>query len=722
MLKHFLLILTFFSLCLNASDTVEIYASSLETKDGVVTVDGGVTVVYLDYFLNAQRAVYTKESGDLELFDNIKVSHKNNYKVIGNYAKINLAKKERLFKPFYLLEKSTNVWISGGEGSAKAEDIDISSGIMSGCDQNNPLWKMQFASSDYNSKTKWLNIYDTTLYLYDLPVFYTPYFGYSLDDNRRTGLLVPTFGLSSSEGFFYKQPIYIAEYDWWDLEFNPQIRTNRGLGIYTDFRFVDSPISKGSFTYGFFREYDSYFTENNLKNNTHYGFNFNYDNRDVLNQWLGTNLQGQSGLYIDVNSMNDVDYINLKTNDTVNTNTATQVLSRANLFYNTNKNYYATYFKYYEDLTVYDNDSTLQQLPTFQYHKYLTTFFEDHLFYNIDLKSTNYTRLENKTAIQTDLNIPVKLQTFILDDFVNISYTANLYGQQSTFMASEEIPVAGVDYNDGYFARYYNSVSASTQLTRAFEDLTHVVSFESTYTHGGLETQGGYYTNHEETCADPDNQDEAQCEFYNISNIDNALELDMNQYLYDESGKEIIYHRLAQRIEYISDESQYGELENELDFKLIDGVSLYNNMFYNFDENKFSKVFNKISVKNKSTSLSLSHMYKNDFLEETNTYSPFTSYITSSVSYTYNDHYSYKAQYDYDIESHLTKSAEIGFLYTKRCWDFGIRYVENNRPVLTDNGESSIYDKYLYFTIVLKPFMKSSDSGSTDFGLKLSDS
>ncbi len=700
---------------------MEIYASSIESKDGVVNADGGITVVYKDYFLSAQRAVYNQESGDLELFENIKVTNENDYRVLGNYAKLNISKKERTFKPFYLLEKSSNVWISAEEGSMNSQMMDIKSGVVSGCDQNDPLWKMQFTSSDYNSETKWLNIYNTTLYLYDIPVIYTPYFGYSLDNKRKTGLLMPGMGLSSSEGFYYEQPIYVAEQDWWDMEFRPQIRTDRGAGIYGDFRFVDSAVSKGSLKLGYFQEQDDYFNEYNLKKDNHYGLNFNYDNRDVINQWLGTNLKGQSGLYVDFKKMNDVDYINLETNDNVNTNTATQILSRANLFYNTNENYFATYFKYYQDLTVSNNDDILQQLPTFHYHKYMNTFLEDHLSYNVDLKSANITRVKDKTALQTDLNIPVKLQTSIFNEFLNISYEANLYGQNTMFTRDEEVPVEGVEYNNGYFARYYNTLAASTELTRAFEDVIHVVAFNSTYTHGGMDTRDGYYKDHEESCAKPENKYNPECEFYNVTDIDEALQLDMTQYLYDESGAEIVYHRLAQRISNIQNQSRYGELENELNFKLIDGIKLYNDMFYNFDESKFSKVFNRLALYTDSVALNLSHMYKNDFLEATDEYTPFTSYLTSSLNYKYNDHYSYSARYDYDLEMAIKKSAEIGFMYKKRCWDFGIRYVENNRPVLTQSGESSVYEKYIYFTVVLKPLM-SSRKGSSDFGYRLPES
>lgn len=51
-------------------------------------------------------------------------------------------------------------------------------------------------------------------------------------------------GFSEKEGFYYEQALFIAEQNWWDLELKPQIRTNRGSGLYSTFRFVDSKTSK----------------------------------------------------------------------------------------------------------------------------------------------------------------------------------------------------------------------------------------------------------------------------------------------------------------------------------------------------------------------------------------------------------------------------------------------------------------------------------------------
>jgi len=704
-----LLLLPLLFLTLIADDKIEIYASTMDSKDDIVEASGGVTVMYKEYFLTAQKAIYNRKSGDLELFNNIRVNHGSSYKILGEYAKLNIAKKERLFKPFYMLDRKSKVWMSAAEGNTKNDDIIIEAGSLSGCNPVDPIWRIDFSESNYNSDTKWLNIYNARLYIDDIPIFYTPYFGYSLDTKRRTGLLMPALGLSDSEGIFYEQPLYIAEYDSWDLEIKPQIRTQRGQGIYQTFRFVDSETSHGEFTAGYFKENTQYFADSKLQNDSHYGFDFKYDNRDFMNQWLGTSLEGQSGLYVDINHMNDVDYINLSSNDIFDDSTSTQVLSRINMFYNTDDHYVGAYFKYYQDLTLSSNDDTLQKLPTFQYHYYLDTLLEDHILYSLDVQSNNIERNINKKVIQTDVNLPVTIQTSLFDEYLNVSYRANLYMQHSKFSGSEEVP-SGIEFNDGYFMRNYHTLAASSQLTRGYEDFSHVVGLGISYNTVGVESKNGFYSDNDEFCSDEINQDRPECEFFNISTINDEAQIDFIQYIYDDNGKELIYHRLAQKVSYSNSQDTLGELENELDYKITDYLSFYNNMFYNYGEKLFSKVYNKIDFNKYGLNLALSHLTKDTFLPGTTTYPRYTSYLTSSAAYTYNKHYSYGAKYNYDIQTQEKKSMEIGFVYKKRCWDFGITYSENNRPILTQTGEDSIYDRYIFFTIALKPLMQSDGS------------
>ena len=711
----FFFLIFLFSFVVNASTKVEIYATSINLHNESVYAENGISVVYQDYILSAERAVYNKKSGKLELFENIQASIGKNYRLLGNYAVLNLLEKEKLFRPFYMLEKSSDIWMSASEGRAQDQNISIQSGIVSGCNQSNPLWKMEFTSSEYSADDMWLDLYNTTLYIYDIPVLYTPYFGYSLDTRRRTGLLMPVFGISDKEGFYYEQPIYIAEEDNWDLELKPQIRSKRGYGGYSVLRFKDSRYSTGSLQVGYFDEYEAYVNSQNLINKEHYGFNLKYSNSDVIKQWVDGSDEAQSGLYLDLNGMSDVDYINLKKNDNSDLETATQVLSQINLFYNKDTNYIAMYFRYYQDLTKENNDDTLQKLPTFHYHSYLDTLLENHLLYNLDAKSTNIERFVDKTAIRTEATLPIELRTSLLDEYIDLSYKANLYGQYMHFTSLEEA-LGTSEYKNGYFMRNYHTLRVSTDLTKAFDSFTHVLSFGARYTLGGTQSRNGYYEDYGDFCSLNENVNAPECEFYNIENIDEALQLEFTQYAYDKKAKEIFYQRVAQNITYLEGRNIYGELENELEYEMINGLRLYNNMFYNFDKKSFSKIFNKLTLQKYKFTFDIGHLYKDTFLDSSTEYNPYTSYLTSSARYTYNDHYSYKIRYDYDIEEKTKKSSEIGFLYTKRCWKFGLRYVENNRPQPTQNGAPSILDKYVYFTIVLTPIMKYKE-GASDFSL-----
>ncbi len=702
-----------------AEDTVEIYATSMDSHNNIVNAYGEVVVIYKDYVLSSKEAVYNKDSGELELFGSIRATQGLSHKLLGERAKLNIATKERIFQPFYMLENKSQVWMSGDEAKSQDKDLEVTSGVLSGCNPNDPLWTMEFSSSTYNTEDKWMSIYNARIYIYDIAVLYTPYFGYSLDTTRRTGLLVPAMGLSSDEGFYYEQPLYIAEQNWWDLELKPQIRTNRGYGSYANFRFVDSQISHGEFSAGYFKEKQRYYFLKELAHDSHYGFRLNYDNNDFLDQWLGTSLVGQSGLYIDANNMNDVDYLNLSTNDTTKNATSTQILSRVNMFYNSENDYIGTYFKYYKNLDAVSNELTLQKLPTLQYHHYLETLFDNHFLYNFNLQTNNIQREKDKKVLQTNLDIPLTLQTSLFDEYLNLSYTAQMYGQHSSFSGDENLS-SGL-YRDGVYARNYNIFQASSQLSKSYDTFSHVAGLGATFVLNGSQIKTGFYEDTQDFCTREENKNIKQCEFYNLSTVEDALQFDFTQYFFDASAGQKIYHRLAQSVSYENIENKLGELENELDYQITESINFYHNIFYNYYEDSFSKIFNKISYHDSRFDIALSHLYKDTFIDYDETgkpINPYTSYITSSASYTYDSHYSYHVRLDYDMQTALKKSSEIGFMYQKRCWDFGLRYVENNRPILTKTESASVYDRYLYFTIVLKPFM-ASERGSSNFATKL---
>lgn len=706
-MSRYLFILFFLFSTLYAADPVEFYAKNLEQNGTKIIAVGDVLVIYQDAYITADRAVYDKNSTELELFGNVVTLKGSEYQLIGEHVRFNMQKKEREIAPFFMLEKESKLWLSAQKMSSCKSEFDIDSGIVSGCNPDDPMWEIYFSSADYNDETKWMNLYNTRFHIGGVPLFYLPYFGYSMDKRRRSGLLMPSFGLSGSEGFYYEQPLYIVAGDRVDIELRPQVRTLRGQGLYGTLRFVDSKDSKGSLTLGYFGEKESYFLTNNLQNDRHYGFGFEYENSRVLQNWLGLDLDGQSGLYSDVHWMNDVDYLNLSSNDTINNVTSNQVYSRVNLFYSEEDNYYGSYLKYYLDLNPQDPNkrkATIQKLPIIQYHHYLDTFFEQHLYYTLNMQANNYVRVEGKAGGEVDINIPVSLQASLFDEYVNVAYKAQLNGRLIDFRNSADVNVSDDIYEQGFYGSLSHVVEVGTYLTKGYEENSHTMGLSATYTKFGSDQKTGYYDNVENNCSTAGSTG-LECEFYTLNSVADNVDLQFTQYLIDGSGKETIYHRLSQPIIVngtAEQERGLGEFENEFRWNITDRISFYDDTFYSFQRSEWAKTLNTLRYTDEIFDVGFSYLYENKAYKDE--IEPYTNYINADASYRYDSHYKYFVKYAFDIENSIKKYSEVGFLYSKRCWDFGLRYVENNRPVLLNGGiTSSVFDKYVYFTIIMKP-------------------
>ena len=78
----------------------------------------------------------------------------------------------------------------------------------------------------------------------------------------------------------------------------------------------------------------------------------------------------------------------------------------------------------------------------------------------------------------------------LFDEYLNLSFEEKIYMQHSTFGGSDDL--TSIDYKDGYFLRNRHRATASTQLTRVFEDTIHVLSLSISYDKAGEERKTGY--------------------------------------------------------------------------------------------------------------------------------------------------------------------------------------------------------------------------------------
>ncbi|WP_303296916.1 LPS-assembly protein LptD [Campylobacter fetus] len=235
-------------------ENIEFLADSVEKNGNIVNANGNVLLYSQNYLVTADRAIYDQKSEIVELFGNVNMLRGDSETSRSNYVMINLKTNDLNFDGSFAMDKNKEIWIQSDESCSTEETYFASKSIVSSCNVQDPDWHINFSSGELDKQSKFMHLYNPVFYIKDTPVFYMPYFGFSTDKTRRTGFLSPQIAYSKSNGVMYLQPFYIAIADEWDLEFDPQIRTNRGSGIYSTFRFADSPYSGGLIRSGIFNE------------------------------------------------------------------------------------------------------------------------------------------------------------------------------------------------------------------------------------------------------------------------------------------------------------------------------------------------------------------------------------------------------------------------------------------------------------------------------------
>lgn len=697
------------SAALMGAERVELYGQSAQMDGSLSRLSGDPVAVYQDQVLSADELAYDRNASIIEAKGSVNLFKAQKYRIMSDYYRIGLEDESHYAKPYYLFDRESGAWMSADEAEGCKNEIDLASGAMSGCDSSDPLWKIRFSSADYNSDAMWVNLYNARVVLGEVPVFYLPYFGYPTDKTRRSGLLIPSLGLSSAEGFFYLQPIYVAPQHWWDLELRPQIRTSRGAGIYADLRFVDTPSSEGTIRTGFFKEEGNYARERHLANLQHYGYGLHYEHKAPLREWFHAKTEGESGLYVDGLWMNDVDFKNLQHTNQILNITSKQVISRINGYYNSEKNYFGTYVKHYQYLDKPSNAQTIQTLPSLHYHRYLESFLDDTLLINADAMATNFYREDGRNALQGDFSVPLTFQTSLLDGYADVSYTANASSKAIGFYASPRSDETLGTYDNGFYAQLDHTLALSSTLVRPYGSTTHVLSPFMSYTSAGNRFYSGYYkTYHDAQTCIPGTTNPA-CDFYTLKEPSDTFAVGVNNYFFD-NGKRVLIDRLSQNFRNDRQGSYYEELQNELEWEITSALSVYNQTAYNPERNRITKEQNTLRYNDGTVTASVNHYYTDVLRDNVATYA---SYWTADAAYQINPDFRLFGLVAYDSREDLFKRKEIGFLHTRRCLDFGLRYVQNRRPVLTNANIASVDESYLFITLILKPI------GGSEFNYKL---
>jgi len=85
--------------------------------------------------------------------------------------------------------------------------------------------------------------YNSTVYFLGVPILYSPYMSFPMDNKRKSGFLAPTLGTSAQSGFDFSLPYYFNLAENYDATLTPKIYTRRGIQIGAEARYLTSFMS-----------------------------------------------------------------------------------------------------------------------------------------------------------------------------------------------------------------------------------------------------------------------------------------------------------------------------------------------------------------------------------------------------------------------------------------------------------------------------------------------
>ena len=143
-----------------------------------------------------------------------------------------------------LSDTSYQLTTNAGHGSAKTISVNqegvltLVDSSFTTCFGETPDWRINASEITINTADKQLEAYNAKFEVFDIPVFYIPYFTMPIGDERHSGILYPNIKTSSNSGFEVSVPYYWNIAENFDATITPRYMSERGTQLNTEFRYL----------------------------------------------------------------------------------------------------------------------------------------------------------------------------------------------------------------------------------------------------------------------------------------------------------------------------------------------------------------------------------------------------------------------------------------------------------------------------------------------------
>lgn len=218
---------------------VDVKAENVQLlQTGTSVFSGEVDISRAGQQLSSERATYNRNSGDVRASGEVRLRD-SEVIIDAKQAEWSLNKDEgRMLDAEYRIRQmhargeATHV-LRKGKATTDLKDATYTT-----CPEGSNVWQLKANKVHLDHETAVGEATNVVLRMGGWPVFYTPYINFPLNDERKSGFLAPTIGVSSETGFDLAIPYYLNIAPEMDATITPRYMSDRGLMLSGQYRYL----------------------------------------------------------------------------------------------------------------------------------------------------------------------------------------------------------------------------------------------------------------------------------------------------------------------------------------------------------------------------------------------------------------------------------------------------------------------------------------------------
>lgn len=221
------------------STPIFLYADQIEgVKDKQIEAAGHVEMRRLGQRVWADYLLYLQETQELHAKGSVRVQQDNNV-LQGPEAHFNLEQGSGdIPKPVFFLGENSSHGRADSLHITNRQNYTLKQASYTTCAIDKEDWLLQAGSLNIDQNTQIGEANDVTVRWKDIPLLYTPWLDFPINDQRKSGFLSPVFGATTKGGSELTIPYYWNLSPNMDATLAPRIMVKRGLLLKNEFRYL----------------------------------------------------------------------------------------------------------------------------------------------------------------------------------------------------------------------------------------------------------------------------------------------------------------------------------------------------------------------------------------------------------------------------------------------------------------------------------------------------